>query len=313
MANILEVNRSDNKITLGTTGTTINVASHTASTILGLDASKDLESLAIPLIVANGGTGLATITDGGLLLGSGTGAITPLAQATNGQLPIGSTGADCVLATLTGTVKQVIVTNGAGTITLSGPQDLDTVDSPTFDNLSLGTGELTCGSINRASGTLTLEIGGTAELSLTSTLALFGGEIEIAKIKLTAIGGYAIKLTNKTGGNTVAGQLVAVYSASAIDDAFKTSAANDDGVFGVVLDAGVADGSEAWIIVSGIADVLMDGGGSARGDRIISSATAGSADVWNVGGAVATHFQEIGHCIETRTGAGLAKCVLHFN
>jgi hypothetical protein len=57
----------------------------------------------------------------------------------------------------------------------------------------------------------------------------------------------------------------------------------------------------------------MDGGGSARGDRIISSGTAGSADVWNTGGAVATHFQEIGHCIETRTGAGLARCVLHFN
>lgn len=46
---------------------------------------------------------------------------------------------------------------------------------------------------------------------------------------------------------------------------------------------------------------------------MISSATAGSADVWNVGGAVATHFTEIGHCIETRVGAGLARCVLHFN
>lgn len=135
MANILHVERAANKITLGTTGTTINIASHTASTILGLGASKDLESLAIPLIVANGGTGLATITDGGLLLGSGTGAITPLAQATNGQLPIGSTGVDCVLTTLTGTAKRVIVTNGAGTITLSGPQDLDTVDSPTFAGL----------------------------------------------------------------------------------------------------------------------------------------------------------------------------------
>lgn len=145
------------------------------------------------------------------------------------------------------------------------------------------------------------------------TLVGTGRTLETPKIKLTAIGGYAIRLTNKTGGNTVAGQLVAVYLATAVDDAFKTAAANDDGVIGIVLDAGVADGSEAWIIVSGIADVLMDGGGSARGDRLISSATAGSADVWNVGGAVATHFLEIGHCIETRVGAGLARCVLHFN
>ena len=107
--------------------------------------------------------------------------------------------------------------------------------------------------------------------------------------------------------------MVNVYVATAIDDAFKTISASDENIIGIVLEVGVADGSEAWIVVNGIADVLMDSGGSARGDRIISSATAGSADVWNVGGAVATHFQEIGHCIETRTGAGLARCVLHFN
>lgn len=41
-------------------------------------------------------------------------------------------------------------------------------DSPTFANVSLGTGELTTGSINRASGTLTLEIGGTAEASIST-------------------------------------------------------------------------------------------------------------------------------------------------
>ncbi len=133
------------------------------------------------------------------------------------------------------------------------------------------------------------------------------------KIKLTALGGYAIKLTNKTGSNTVQGQLVAVYSATAVDDAFATQVASGDNTIGIVLDAGVSDGSEAWVVVSGIADVLIDAGGSARGDRIISSATAGSGDVWNVGGAVATHFLEIGHCIETRGGAGLARCVLHFN
>ena len=91
-----------------------------------------------PLITAKGGTGLATLTDHGLLLGSGTGAVTPLAEATNGQIPIGSTGNDPVLATITGTAKRVTVANTAGTITLSGPQDLDTVDSPTFAGATIG-------------------------------------------------------------------------------------------------------------------------------------------------------------------------------
>ncbi|KKM74312.1 hypothetical protein LCGC14_1401570 [marine sediment metagenome] len=140
-----------------------------------------------------------------------------------------------------------------------------------------------------------------------------GKTLESAKYKLTAIGGYAIRLTNKTGGNSVAGQLLAPYSATAVDDAVKTAAANSDEVFGITLDAGVADGSAMWVVVGGIADVLMDAGGSARGDRLISSATAGSADVWNVGGAVATHFLEIGHCVETVGGGALARTILHFN
>ena len=143
------------------------------------------------------------------------------------------------------------------------------------------------------------------------------GEVDTAitgtDFKITLIGGYTIKLTNRTGSNTVKGQLVTVYTATAIDDAFKTQVASGDNTIGVVLEAGVSNGEDTWIVVGGKADVLIDAGGSARGDRMITSATAGSADVWNVGGAVADHFLEIGHCVETRIGAGLARCVLHFN
>ena len=68
--------------------------------------------------VTSGGTGATTLTDGGILLGSGVGAITPLAQATNGQLVIGSTGADPVLATLASAGGTVTITNTAGAINL---------------------------------------------------------------------------------------------------------------------------------------------------------------------------------------------------
>jgi len=91
-----------------------------------------------PLIVAKGGTGVATLTDHGILLGSGTGPVTPLGVASNGQIPIGSAGADPVLATITGTVNQVNVANGAGTITLSTPQDIHTGASPTFAGITAG-------------------------------------------------------------------------------------------------------------------------------------------------------------------------------
>jgi len=70
------------------------------------------------LPVGNGGTGLSSITDHSLMLGSGAAAVTALGSATNGQLPIGSTGADPVLATITGG-DGVAVTNGAGSISLA--------------------------------------------------------------------------------------------------------------------------------------------------------------------------------------------------
>ena len=56
---------------------------------------------------------------------------------TNGQLIIGSTGAAPVVADLTGTANQITVTAGAGSITLSTPQDIAAASSPTFAGLTV--------------------------------------------------------------------------------------------------------------------------------------------------------------------------------
>ncbi len=96
----------------GTTGLTLTGGPITGSGTLTLGGT---------LVVADGGTGLATLTAHSLYVGNGTSAPTALGAATNGQLPIGSTGADPVLAALTGTANQITVTPGAGSITLSIP------------------------------------------------------------------------------------------------------------------------------------------------------------------------------------------------
>lgn len=74
-----------------------------------------------PVPVTKGGTGAVSLTDGGILLGSGIGAITALGQAGNGEIPIGSVGADPVIAAILGTANEITVTNGAGSIILSLP------------------------------------------------------------------------------------------------------------------------------------------------------------------------------------------------
>lgn len=76
-------------------------------------------TLSTPLSFASGGTGLAS---------------TPAA----GQLLVGSGGV-FVLASLTGTANQIVVTPGAGTITLSLPQSVGTGSSPTFNSITLAT------------------------------------------------------------------------------------------------------------------------------------------------------------------------------
>lgn len=80
-----------------------------------------------------GGTDVA-VADGGTGVGSWT----------NGQLLVGNTaGNTAALATLTGTVNQVVVVNAASSITLSTPQDIHTGATPTFNGASFGDADLT--------------------------------------------------------------------------------------------------------------------------------------------------------------------------
>ena len=70
------------------------------------------------LVVADGGTGASTLTDHGVLLGSGTDPITPLGAMTDGQLVIGKTGDDPVVASITDG-EGITTTAGAGTLTIA--------------------------------------------------------------------------------------------------------------------------------------------------------------------------------------------------
>lgn len=97
--------------TIGTGGTgAVNIGNATGNTAVTGELTTT-----VAIGVASGGTGLQTITDHGVMVGSGTGAVTPLAVGTNGQLLIGSTGADPVFATAGSTLSSITNTLGAGT------------------------------------------------------------------------------------------------------------------------------------------------------------------------------------------------------
>lgn len=97
--------------------------------------------LVAPVSVPNGGTGLTTITDGGILLGSGTAAITVTAQPTDGQLLIGSSGSDPVLGSLASAGGTITITPGAGTINLEAVDQFPwNVESGTSANMAVNNG-----------------------------------------------------------------------------------------------------------------------------------------------------------------------------
>lgn len=139
------------------------------------------------------------------------------------------------------------------------------------------------------------------------------------RVLFTDEGGLAIKLVNRTGAPTVKGYCVT--TSDAVENSVKLVPVNVPNCIGVFYESGVADGEEAWVVIAGVAEVYF-WGNTTRGHLARTGLTADTGEVAGqaMSEAVPTspfatdkHFCEIGHVLESRTGAGLAKVVLHFN
>lgn len=141
-------------------------------------------------------------------------------------------------------------------------------------------------------------------------------------IKITEIGGLAVRMINKTGGDSVKGRLVESHTD---DNSVEYSGVSDSDTIGVFLDSDVPDGALAWIVFSGMAELaLKDNTASTAGNWVKASDEAGYADATLAdppGGGIPEideHFQELGHCLQSVAAAGagthvLTKCLIHFN
>ena len=147
--------------------------------------------------VAHGGTGVSTLTDGGVLLGSGTGAVTAMAVLTDGQMIVGDGTGDPVAE------------SGATLRTSIGVGDGDT---PAFTGLDLSGGEIAMGRGQNASIEVDAEVesvagwglsisAGTTTAGTTNNLA--GGSVTISagQGKGTGAGGDIIFKTANAGSS----------------------------------------------------------------------------------------------------------------
>lgn len=141
-----------------------------------------------------------------------------------------------------------------------------------------------------------------------------------AKAFFTVEGGLAVLLINKTGGASVKGSLVEASTAQ--DSSFALTGVSDHMPIGAVYESGIADGDPCFVVVAGVAEVLLENTtASTHGNWVYTSATGGRANATLAappGGGIPEleeHMREIGHCLESK-GAGtdvLAKILMHFN
>uniref|UniRef100_A0A6M3IN79 Putative peptidase n=1 Tax=viral metagenome TaxID=1070528 RepID=A0A6M3IN79_9ZZZZ len=109
-----------------TTGNTLGKATISAvvnETDVTLGASSITIGIVDPLIVGKGGSGVATLTDGGILLGSGTGAITAMSVLADSEIIVGDGTTDPVAES--GATLRTTIGVGAG-------------DSPQFAGIGIG-------------------------------------------------------------------------------------------------------------------------------------------------------------------------------
>lgn len=133
------------------------------------------------------------------------------------------------------------------------------------------------------------------------------------KMKFTAEGGLAVQMVNNTGAASVKGTLV--EASPGINEGVILTTLDSVVPCGAVYEDGVADGELMYVAIAGIVEVLLED--TLAGVRAnwcdTSSNQTGRMDQ-HAGPTPATHWQEIGHCLENKTAGTdvLCKITMHF-
>lgn len=158
---------TDGQLVIGSTGNPPVASSVTSSdstlTVSGGAGTLDIV-LNSPVTVPHGGTGAISLTDHGVLVGSGTTPVTQLAVGTDGQVLLGATGADPAFASLTSSGGSIVFTPGANSLNLEASMasvfqwtEITTTPGPTQMAVNNG-------YIANAAGTVGLTLPATASV-----------------------------------------------------------------------------------------------------------------------------------------------------
>lgn len=260
-----------------------------------------------PLDVSEGGTGLTTITNHGVMLGSGTGAVT---------------------ATSAGTVEQVFISQGAGADPVFS-DDLDLIGTldvtgvATFDSTSTFVGTATMAAIT-ASGLITGTAGATingAAINLGSTATTDAVNIGTGAAAKTITVGNSTSTTNislntGTGSSLNLGTNAIAHTITIGNGTGATAVTINSGTNGVnvgtnavaqTVTIGNVTGTSAIVLNSGTGGVAINT--TTTGDVVVTSADtvlidgAGVIEINSSAGVIGIGNDAVAQNINVGTGA----------
>lgn len=128
---------------------------------------------------------------------------------------------------------------------------------------------------------------------------------------ITADGGFAVSLVNATGGASVKG--TPVVAGSVAGSVIKSPTGSIYPI-GMIYEDGIANGAACWVVVAGIAQVLLDATANATPQMFVgtSDTTAGTAYVSGEPPAASKHDQECGHTVGNGSAGWLVNAVVHW-
>lgn len=262
-----------------------------------------------PLSVAEGGTGANTLTDHGVMLGSGTGAVTVTAVGTNNQLFIGQTGADPIWSDnvdVPGTLDVTGVATFDDTVTFAGAVVINaglTIDSLIIDDITIDADAIT--------STSSLDIDASGALQINSSGGAIGiGNDAVAQNMNIGTGAAARTITI---GNVTTTTAVAINSGTGHITLTSTGTGdiiiNSDDT--LLLDAdGVLElnSSAGAISIGNDADAqgINIGTGAAARAIVIGNATGATSIDMNYGSGTFTVGDASAGAVTVDTAAGIS-------
>ena len=223
-------------------------ANGSGNSLSNVDLANDMTGT---LPVANGGTGATSLNDGYVLLGSGTGAITPLDVTAKGSILVGDGTTDPIALAVGGTNDHVLTVDSS---TTSGLKWAAVSGGSGEANQTLTTGTGISGANSGSDGNFTMAIDSTVT-TLTGAQTLTNKVLTSPDINTPDIDGGTID------GATIATSDITVGSSKTLDvssGTLTTSAAQKAAIVAGV-GANVDIGDNALRAQNLVADSLSDG------------------------------------------------------